>query len=99
MNTTCSKCGGTMQKGYTTAEGLMGVDRISKHVSRLQFLVSDEATSLDPIKAFQQGASGAHERRMYRMEGLRCSKCGFIELYGRGGKLADGRVPLAPPRR
>jgi hypothetical protein len=65
---------------------LIGPDTISRHKSRLQFLVSDAPTSADPIEAFKQGLSGKHPQKMYRMEGVRCSKCGFIELYGRRGK-------------
>jgi hypothetical protein len=87
MTTTCSKCGGTMEKGYTTAEGLMVGETVTRHRSQLLFLVSDAATPLDPIEAFKQGFSGNHPRRMFRMEGFRCSKCGLIELYGTHGEV------------
>ena len=86
MTTTCSKCGGTMEKGYTTAEGLMGGETVTRHRSQLKFFVSDAPTPLDPIEAFKQGMSGKHPRKMFRMEGFRCAKCGFIELYGLRGE-------------
>jgi hypothetical protein len=86
VTTTCSKCGGTMEKGHTTAEGLVGAEPPFHFDPRLKFLVSDEATSINPIKAFKQGFSGEHPRRVFRMEGFRCAKCGFIELYGRHGE-------------
>jgi hypothetical protein len=74
-----------MERGYTTAQGLFGQETVSRHKSRLMFLVSQVATSLNPIKAFQQGMSGAPKQREYHIVGARCSNCGFLEFFGEEG--------------
>jgi hypothetical protein len=73
-----------MERGFTTAAGLIGGPKVESRVPQLIFVVPGEPTSLNPIKAFQQGASGEPEARRYFVFGSRCSACGFLELYAAG---------------
>jgi hypothetical protein len=34
------------------------------------------------VKAFKQGLADDPSNDPYRIEGLRCTQCGFLELYG-----------------
>ena len=81
MTKTCLKCGGPLELGFTTAEGLVGGDRSHSREPQLVFIVPGVRTSANPIKAFQQGFSDDAVDRRYRIAGLRCSRCGALELY------------------
>lgn len=80
------RCGEVMELGYTTAIGL--VDSMSvDYDPRLVLVVPGEPTSMNPIKAFQQGLEEAPPNRAYQLHGYRCPKCGRVEL------AAIDRVP------
>jgi hypothetical protein len=79
---TCGKCGGLLEAGSTTAQGLLAADlSVSKRISRLVFIVLGTETSQNPIKAFKQGIADERADRHYRIAGYRCSQCGALELY------------------
>lgn len=84
MTLICAKCGGQMERGHTTAHGLIGGGDIERpfHESRLLFVVDGTTTSMNPIKAFKQGSSGEAGDRDYRIVGARCASCGLLEFYG-----------------
>jgi len=84
MKNSCPKCGATMEQGFTTADGLIGGDRAETELSQLIFVVPGAATPSNPIKAFKQGISDEPAARRYRISGVRCSRCGFLEFYGDG---------------
>jgi hypothetical protein len=83
-NMTCSKCGGNMEPGVTTAPGLMGQFPVNKDRARLEFVIPGTPTPLNPVKAFKQGMSDDPGRRVYRITGFRCSQCGLLELHADG---------------
>ena len=82
VTTTCPKCGATMEEGFTTATGLLGGGKLEGEKAQLVFVVVGVPTSLNPISAFKQGASDEAANRPFRVSGVRCSQCGFLELYG-----------------
>jgi hypothetical protein len=82
MTTMCPKCGGTMERGFTTAFGLFGGDKSEAQEGQLLFIVAGTPTSRAPVKAFRQGLSDEPANRGYRIVGARCSECGFLEFYG-----------------
>jgi hypothetical protein len=73
-----------MEVGFATAQGLIGGGTASAQQPRLLFVVAGSATSANPVEAFKQGLSGAEENRPYRVSGVRCTRCGFLELYANG---------------
>ena len=82
MSTTCPKCGGAMERGFTTAVGLIGAGCYDEsHKPPLRFTVPGTPTSLNPIKAFQQGIRDEPDVRGYDIVGMRCSGCGYLEFY------------------
>jgi hypothetical protein len=81
MSVACSKCGGSMQEGVTTAFGLHGSSMTSSEGSQLVFIVPGAPVSLNPIKAFAQGLADEPSDQIFRISGLRCSECGLLELY------------------
>jgi hypothetical protein len=52
----------------------------------VQFLIpAGTPTPLNPIKAFQQGLHGQGQSdQLYGIVGMRCSACGYLELYAEG---------------
>ena len=80
MTTTCPKCGGAMEDGFTTrTTSLVGVEG-QKYP--LIFVVNGTPTSRNPVSAFKQGTSDEAPNRPYQISGVRCSQCGYLELYG-----------------
>ena len=88
MTAGCPKCGGTMERGFATAAGLIGGDKIETRQPRLLFVVAGTPTSQNPIKAFQQGLSEEPSSRSYGIVGARCARCGFVEFYANGEPAA-----------
>jgi len=49
---------------------------------KIQFLIPGSPTPVNPIKAFQQGLHGGGQvDQLYEVEGMRCSACGYLDLY------------------
>ena len=49
---------------------------------QIKFAVPGSPTPLNPIKAFQQGLHGElRPDQLYYVVGMRCSECGYLELY------------------
>ena len=88
MTTTCPKCGGTMEPGITTATGLIGGAGLGGRKPKVVFVVTAKPETTNLINAFKDGLSGKGSNRVNGVFGLRCSRCGFLELYA--GKLGDG---------
>lgn len=84
MTKTCPKCGGAMERGFTSAAGLIGETTVDSHQPRLLFVIAGTSTSRNPVKAFEQGMSTEQADRRYRIFGVRCSGCGLLELYSDG---------------
>lgn len=82
LTKTCPKCGGTMERGFTTAAALIGGAKVERRQAQLVFVLPGTATSRNPVKAFKQGMSAEPADRPYRIFGVRCSVCGLLELYG-----------------
>jgi hypothetical protein len=82
--TTCSKCGGRMEAGFTTAIGLMGTR--SEQDPRLTFVVPGNPVSPNPLKAFVQGLRDEPSDRVFPITGVRCVSCGAVELCAREPK-------------
>lgn len=89
MTNVCPKCGGEMERGFTTAAGLIGGPKVESRTPQLIFVVPGEPTSLNPVQAFKQGASGEPADRRYFVFGTRCSACGFLELHAAGEHTAS----------
>lgn len=81
MTTKCSKCGGAMDHGVATVEGVMRGNAFAEDPT-LVFVVANARTSANPIKAFQQGMAEGPPDRRYRLVGVRCTSCGAVDLYG-----------------
>jgi hypothetical protein len=73
-----------MHSGFTTAAGLFGPEQPGTQVAELLFVVAGTPTAWNPIRAFKQGVEDEPADRGYRIEGMRCTQCGFLEFYGRG---------------
>lgn len=84
METKCPKCGGQMLPGTTTARGLWDDRVMPRDEPSLLFIVPGTPTSPNPIKAFAQGLADEPADRALPIVGLRCSNCGFLELYAKG---------------
>ena len=78
-----------MAAGYATALGLIGGNPPSGN-PKLIFVVPGQPTSLNPIKAFQQGLRNEQTNEAYLLRGHRCPSCGTVEL------LATERTPWTP---
>jgi hypothetical protein len=66
-----------MERGL--AQGIC-IDLLSP--PQLKFLIPGEPTPSNPIKAFQQGLHGeGRSDQSYGIEGVRCTACGYLELY------------------
>ncbi len=85
MSKTCSKCGGKLEAGFATAQGLIGVTDTDGRNPHLVFVVLGNATSSNLIAAFQQGIADEPTNRVYGIQGYRCSDCGALELYANDG--------------
>lgn len=73
----CQRCGGEMKSGFGTALRVLS-PALSQ--PRLAFVVRGEPTSLNPLKAFQQGVDQSPQDEAYLLEGRRCIDCGAVEL-------------------
>jgi hypothetical protein len=72
-----------MERGFTTADGLLRpVGKFEE--PRLLFVVTGSPTSRNPVEAFAQGIADEPRDRRYSLVGVRCSKCGRVELYTDG---------------
>lgn len=80
----CPKCNGTMERGFTTAAGLVGGDKAERQQSQILFVVAGTRTSSNPVRAFQQGLSDEAVDRRYRLVGSRCASCGLVEFHADG---------------
>ncbi|HMT08411.1 MAG TPA: hypothetical protein PKA82_10435 [Pyrinomonadaceae bacterium] len=68
----CSKCGGAMVKGYAA-------DRAEHYFMKLAWVDGEpKQASLLGIKGHNIDVSREQRREV---RGLRCEKCGFLELY------------------
>ena len=88
MSKNCGKCGGSLEAGIVTAIGLVGGAVIDHREPRMIFVVPGSPTSLNPVKAFQQGLAQEPATRVYGISGFRCSLCGVLELYADGEPTA-----------
>ena len=88
MSKNCGKCGGSLEAGIATAIGLVGGAVIDHREPRMLFVVPGSPTSLNPVKAFQQGLAQEPATRVYGISGFRCSLCGVLELYADGEPTA-----------
>ena len=86
MSKTCSKCGGTLEEGFTTAQRLVRGSGVEGDTPDLVFVVPESATSSNPVTALKQGLAGEPTNRVYGIRGLRCSQCSALELF------ADGEI-------
>lgn len=84
----CSRCNGTMERGFTTAAGLIGGDRAETREAQILFVVPGTSTSSNPVEAFKQGLHGEAGDRRYRLVGSRCASCGLVEFYANGEPVA-----------
>ena len=75
----CHRCGEVMEDGYATAQGLIGGNPPPGE-PKLVFVVPGGKTSVNPIKAFQQGLQGDRANEAYMLRGYRCPSCGTVEL-------------------
>ena len=66
-----------MQEGFATAIGLIGFTQFKR---RFVFVVPGEPTSMNPVRAIQQGLHEAPETEAYLLRGRRCIACGAVEL-------------------
>ncbi len=82
----CRQCATVMEEGYATASGLLRDNPLSGDPT-FTFVVPGQATSVNPIKAFQQGLHGERASEAYLLRGHRCPTCGTVELF------ATERVP------
>jgi len=75
----CSKCGGAMSWGeirYAGSPLMAG--------NRLEFVIPGTRTSMNPLKAFNQGLSDEPSDQIHdfsKLAGCLCSTCGFLEFY------------------
>ncbi len=81
MDNMCPKCSGKMEAGVATAYGLIGGAATPNDESRLVFVVSGKPTSSNPVKAFKQGLANEPADVSFWIKGLRCTRCGFLELF------------------
>ena len=73
----CERCGVEMEEGFATAIGLIGP---TPWKPRLVFVVPGQATSVNPLRALQQGLQEARQNQAYLLRGYRCTNCGAVEL-------------------
>ena len=85
---TCPKCNGVMERGFTTAAGLIEGDQVETREAQILFVVPGTRTSSNPVQAFKQGLHDEDDNRRYRLSGSRCSTCGFVEFYADGDPVA-----------
>lgn len=70
-----------MEAGVASAIGLLFDVTFAENEPRLTFITLGVPTSKNPLKALMQGLSDDRPNHTYRITGIRCSKCGFLELY------------------
>lgn len=88
MTRVCQRCNVPMERGFTTAHGLIGGDRAPEHRAQLLFVVPGTPTSSNPLKAFAQGRSDGPSDRRYGIAGWRCTGCGLLEFCSDGDPVA-----------
>ena len=82
MTTTCPKCAGKMEAGIASVNRFGPSD-----IPGLLFVVAGPPGFLNPFKGWGDEAKD----RFYYVKALRCSDCGFLELYATTNqRLADG---------
>lgn len=81
MDKKCAKCGGAMERGYTTADGLVGTMNAPAEAPRLLLVIPGEPIAANPITAFRQGLAGASAGNTYHIWAFRCQSCSFVEFY------------------
>jgi hypothetical protein len=84
----CPKCGGAMEAGVASAEGLLFGSKASEGVPRLIFVTTGTSTSRNPIKAFQQGLAEEPANQSRLIRGFRCASCGYLEFYATDSTIA-----------
>ena len=84
MTRTCPKCNGVMERGFTTAVGLLFGDKTERQESQILFVVAGTRTSPNPVRAFKQGLLREATDRRYRLSGSRCASCGLVEFHTDG---------------
>ena len=80
MNDTCPKCGGTMQPGASAARDI-SIAAADPARPSLIFVLPGPPASSHPIRSFPQGRIDEPGDRIFVVQGMRCAKCGFLELY------------------
>jgi hypothetical protein len=81
MSETCDKCGGPVESGVATAQGLIGGAVVPATEPRLVFVVPGTATSANPVTAFKQRLADERDAVGYAVRGRRCTRCGHLEFY------------------
>lgn len=82
MTAICGKCGGDMEEGMARVPGTIGGGGLnSQEGPNLYFIVPGTPPDPNPLKAFAQGLADEPSDRPYRIRGMRCAQCGFVELY------------------
>jgi hypothetical protein len=77
----CHRCKEIMEAGYATwTIAHIGVGPPESPRTPLVFVVPGEPTSINPVKAFQQGLQGDRASKAYGLRGYRCPACGTVEL-------------------
>ena len=88
MARVCQRCNAPMERGFTTAHGLIGGDRAPEHRAQILFVVPGTPTSSNPLKAFAQGRADGPSDRRYGIAGWRCTGCGLLEFCSDGDPVA-----------
>jgi hypothetical protein len=70
-----------MVDGALSAYGLIAGLMDPKSEPRVLFTVSGTPTSANPITALKQGLADERTDASFWVKGLRCSGCGFLELF------------------
>jgi hypothetical protein len=76
-----------MHEGFATAVGLIAPTPTKP---RLVFVETGEPTSVNPLRALQQGLEARPQNEAYLLRGHRCPACGMVEL------VATEQVEWAP---
>jgi hypothetical protein len=63
-----------MERGFVHARWY------GRETPQVEFTVPGPDTPWNPVEAFNQGLRGETDRD-YNIVGMRCSSCGYIELY------------------
>ena len=89
MASVCSRCGGSTEEGHPELRDPKG-HIVRWGENRLWFVVHNGIpTSPNPIKAFQQGWQDHPEASEYGVRGVRCTRCGALELFAVDSSPSD----------